>query len=238
MKKAIIVGATSGIGKVLAERLVADNYLVGITGRRIVLLNEMANEFPDKYFIKSFDVSDTENVARHLNELVIELNGLDLLVISAGTGDVNETLDFAIEQQMINTNVSGFTCVADWAYRYFEKQQSGHLAAISSIAGLRGSRLAPAYSASKSFMINYLEGLRQKSNKDKSGVIITDIRPGFVNTEMAKSHVKFWVAPVEKAATQIYSAIKKKRKVVYVTRRWKMIAWLLKAIPGRVYTRL
>jgi short-subunit dehydrogenase len=238
MKKAIIVGATSGIGKALAAQLIINNYQVGITGRRSDLLNNIAREFPDKYFIRSFDVSDVKNVARHLNELVSELGGLDLLVISAGTGDENEALQFDIEKQAIDTNVTGFTCVIDWAYNYFQTQRSGHITAISSIAGLRGSRQAPAYSASKSFQIKYLEGLRQLSSKRKSGIIITDIRPGFVKTNMAKSPTKFWVAPVEKAASQIFKVIEKKRKVGYITKRWALIAWILKGMPAFLYQRL
>ena len=238
MKKAIVVGATSGIGMAIAEKLIADQYSVGITGRRENILKEMAASFPARYIIQSFDVSDTEHLQKNLEELVSKLKGLDLFIISAGTGDVNETLDFDLEKQMIDINVSGFTCMADWAYRYFEKQGSGQLVAISSVAGLRGSRQAPAYSATKSFQINYLEGLRQKAKKEKSGITVTDIRPGFVDTKMAKSPFKFWVAPVDKAADQIYRAIKNKRQIVYVTRRWRIIAWIVKIIPGFIYSRL
>ena len=236
MKKAIVVGATSGIGRALAEKLVADQYAVGITGRSDRILNEMASS--GRYVIRSFDVSETENIQTHLDELAGKLKGLDLFIISAGTGDINETLDFDLEKQMIDTNVSGFTCLADWAYRYFEKQGSGHLVAITSVAGLRGSRQAPAYSATKSYQINYMEGLCQKAKKEKSGITVTDIRPGFVDTKMAKSPVKFWVAPVDKAADQMYRAIKNKRRIVYVTRRWRIIAWIVKTIPGFIYSRL
>jgi short-subunit dehydrogenase len=238
MKKAIVVGATSGIGLAIAQLLTADQYLVGITGRRKDVLEELSTAFPGQYHTKSFDVTDTENIERHLNEIAGKLNGLDLLIICAGTGDINDSLDFKLEKQIIDTNVTGFTSIADWAYRYFKKQGSGHLAAISSVAGLRGSRQAPAYSASKSYQINYLEGLRQKSNKEKSGITVTDIRPGFVDTKMAKSPVKFWVAPVNKAAEEIYSAIKNKRKIAYITRRWRIIAWIVKLMPGNLYTRL
>lgn len=234
MKKTIVVGATSGIGLALARKLAADNHQVGITGRRKNILDELSITF----LTQCFDVAVTENIEMHLNELTGKLQGLDLLIISAGTGDINESLDFELEKQMIDTNVSGFTRIADWAYRYFEKQGSGQLVAISSVAGLRGSRQAPAYSATKSYQINYMEGLRQKSNKGTSGITITDIRPGFVDTKMAKSPVKFWVSSVDKAADQIYGAIKNKRHVVYISRRWRIIAWIVKWIPGFLYARL
>jgi short-subunit dehydrogenase len=238
MKKAIIVGATSGIGKGLAKLLTDNDYQVGITGRRTNLLTELKNENPDRYVIKAFDITDTNNISQQLEELVNELGGLDLLIISSGTGNLNDNLDFEIEKQTIDTNVSGFTAIADWTFNYFEKQTFGHLVAISSIAGIRGSRQSPAYNATKAFQINYLEGLRQKSNKLKTEIVVTDIRPGFVDTDMAKGEGQFWVASVDKASRQIFNAIKNKRKIVYITRRWRLIASLLKLLPGQIYDRM
>ncbi|MFN5183066.1 MAG: SDR family NAD(P)-dependent oxidoreductase [Bacteroidota bacterium] len=235
MKKAIIIGATSGIGKELAKLLVENNYKVGVTGRRFEILKELKNENPSSYFPKIIDVTDTKISVEKLEELTTELGGLDLLIISSGTGDLNVKLDFEIEKRAIETNVTGFTCVADWAFNYFEKQNSGHLVAISSVGGLRGSRGGPAYSASKAYQINYLEGLRQKAFKMNSQIFVTDIRPGFVDTAMAKGEGLFWVSSAEKASKQIFNAIKKKRKIVYVTKRWKLIAIILKYIPRQIY---
>ena len=160
------------------------------------------------------------------------------MVISSGTGDFNEALDFSIEKRTIDTNVSGFTSITDWAINYFVKQKFGHLVAISSIAGLRGNWLAPAYSASKAYQINYLEGIGQKVYITNLPIYITDIRPGFVNTEMAKGDHLFWVAPVEKAAKQIWNAINKKRKIVYVTKRWLLLAVLFKLAPNWLINRM
>ena len=238
MKRAIVVGATSGIGKALSKLLVANGYLVGITGRRTELLEEIKAEFPDKIFINTFDTTNTLDIENHLNELTNDLGGLELLVISSGTGDFNEALDFSIEKRTIDTNVSGFTSITDWAINYFEKQKFGHLVAISSIAGLRGNWLAPAYSASKAYQINYLEGIGQKVYKTNLPIYITDIRPGFVNTEMAKGDHLFWVATVEKAAIQIWNAINKKRKIVYVTKRWLLLAVLFKLAPNWLINRM
>ena len=238
MKKAIIVGATSGIGKGLAKLLTNNDYKVGITGRRTNLLTELKNKSPDFYVIKSFDITDTNIISQQLEELVNELGGLDLLIISSGTGNINDNLDFEIEKQTINTNVSGFTAIADWTFNYFEKQTFGHLVAISSIAGLRGSRQSPAYNATKAYQINYLEGLRQKANKLKTEIIVTDIRPGFVDTDMAKGEGQFWVASVDKATRQILTAIKNKRKIVYITRRWRLISFILNILPNWIYIRM
>jgi short-subunit dehydrogenase len=113
MKKAIIIGATSGIGEGLAKILTDNKYKVGITGRRTELLETLKSQKPQDYFISSFDVSDTEIIDEKLSALVSELGGLDLLVLCSGTGDLNEILDFSIEKRTIDTNVFGFTCVAD-----------------------------------------------------------------------------------------------------------------------------
>jgi len=238
MNKAIIIGATSGIGKGLAEKLADNNFNVGITGRRTELLNELKLQKPNSFVDSSFDITDTKNIVKKLDKLVVELGGLDLLIISSGTGDLNEKLDFEIEKRTVETNVIGFTCVANWAFNYFESQKSGHLVAISSVGGLRGNRQAPAYNATKAYQINYLEGLRQKATKLKYPIFVTDIRPGFIDTAMAKGEGQFWVATVDKATRQIFDAIKNKKKIAYITKRWRIIGSILKRIPRQIYDRM
>lgn len=238
MKRAIIIGATSGIGKGLAKMLADNNYVVGITGRRTKLLEELKSEKPNSYFIKSFDITDIKKTTEKLEELKTEIGGLDLLILSSGTGDLNDKLDFEIEKKTIDTNVLGFTCITDWAFKLFEKQKFGHLVAISSVGGLRGSRQAPAYNATKSYQMNYLEALRQKANNLKEPIFVTDIRPGFVDTDMAKGEGQFWVASVDKATRQVFKAITKKKKIAYVTKRWRLIGIILKRIPRQIYDRM
>ena len=238
MKKAIVIGGTSGIGREVGKLLTENGYLVGILGRRTELLTEIEKENQKLYRIKNFDITEIEKIETKLTELTKEIGGIDLLILSSGMGDINENLNFAVEKRTIETNVLGFTCVSDWAFNYFEKQKFGHLVAISSIAGIRGSRQATAYNATKAYQINYLEGLRQKAKKLKMKIFITDIRPGFVNTEMAKGEGLFWVSPVEKASKQIYNAILNKKKIVYVTKRWRIIANILKRIPTFIYDKM
>jgi len=238
MNKAIVIGATSGIGKELARLLVKNGFYVGITGRRENLLDELKSENPDMFFTCAFDLTKTETISQNLDNLVRILGGTDLVIISSGTGDINRDLEFKTEKSTIDVNVTGFTAAAVWAFNYFIRQKQGHLVAITSIAGLRGNREAPSYNATKSYQINYLEGLRQKGQKTGLPIYITDIRPGFVNTNMAKGDGLFWVASPEKAALRIFSAIKSKKSVQYVTRRWGLIAGLLKVIPRSLFRRL
>ena len=237
MNKAIIIGATSGIGKELAKILVQNGYIVGITGRRKSELEKLQDSEPENYVISSFDCT-AENNSEKLTDLAHKIGGLDLLVLSSGIGDLNEKLDFDIENKTNLLNVSAFTEIVDWTFNYFEKQGKGHLVGISSIAGIRGSRIAPAYNASKAYQINYLEGLKQKASKTKKPIYVTDIRPGFVNTDMAKGEGQFWVASKEKAAQQIFGIIKRKKGIGYVTKRWWIIAKLLRLIPNGVYKKM
>jgi len=238
MKKAIVVGASSGIGHQLATLLAANGYKVGITGRRDQLLLNLQSTNPEQFIVSVFDATDIANIPQHLNQLSEELGGLDLLVLSSGTGKVNEALDAKIEQDTNALNVAGFTEIADWAFNYFQKQAFGHFAAITSIAGIRGSRQAPSYFASKAYQISYLEGLRQKAKHTKLPIYITDIRPGFVDTAMAAGENLFWVATVEKAASQIYKAVEHKWDVVYVTKRWRLIGFLFWILPKFIHKRL
>jgi short-subunit dehydrogenase len=238
MEKAIIIGATSGIGKGLAKILTDHNYKVGITGRRTELLEKLKSENLNAYFTKTFDITDTKVIVENLEALTTELGGLDLLIISSGTGDLNDKLDYEIEKRTIDTNVTGFTCVANWAFNHFERQKSGHLVAISSVGGLRGSRIAPAYNATKAYQINYLEGLRQKAKNLNEQIFVTDIRPGFVDTDMAKGEGQFWVASVDKATQQIFEAINTRKKIAYITKRWQIIGAILKRMPRQIYDRM
>jgi len=234
MKKLIIVGATSGMGRELARLYAQSGAWVGATGRRQQLLDSLQQEFPNQIHTACFDVTGNENVTR-LESLVATLNGMDLLIICAGIGTVSKDLDWRIDKTTMDTNVNGFTEIVNWAYNYFLQKGGGQIANISSIASWRGNSWAPAYSASKAYQSVYFEGLHMKSMKTKAGIAITDVQPGFVNTKMGQGNKRFWVASVEKAAKQIYQSIEARKFRVYVTRRWRLIAWVMKWVPGLIY---
>lgn len=238
MKKAIVIGASSGIGRELARQLDAAHYSIAIVARRIDLLDELQNELPNCTHVKQLDVTDTTASAEVMADLIQEMGGVDLIVFAAGTGELNECLDWTLERATIATNVVGFSAVANMALRHFIEKRAGHFVAISSIAAIRGGRTSPAYNASKAFISNYLEGLRQKVAHLKLPITITDIKPGFIDTAMAKGEGLFWVASTEKAASQIYRAIRKRKSQLYVSKRWRLIAWLLRIMPSALYNRL
>lgn len=237
-KRVVIIGATSGIGKCLAELYAKESEKIVVVGRREKLLQELAVSVPDKYIVKICDITNQDSTQKILDEVYTELGGIDLMIISSGTGELNPDLNFAIEEPTLKTNVLGWTHIVDWTINQFEKQGFGHLASISSVGGLRGSGIAPAYNATKAFQINYLEGLRQKATKSGKKIFITDIRPGFVDTAMAKGEGLFWIAPVEKAGRQIVKAIEQRRDIVYITHRWRLVAFILKRIPTFIYKKM
>ncbi len=237
-KKAIVVGATSGIGRALAQLLVKQGYTVGITGRRIHLLKELEASNPLYYRVKQFDVDDYNSVNSNLNELCDLLGGVDLFILSSGTGWRNLELKLEFETDTVKTNVLGYTAVINWAYKYFETKGSGSMAAISSIAGIRGLSVSPSYSASKAYQMTYLEALRQKAKTSGNLTSITDIRAGFVDTAMGNGAGSFWITSPEKAANQILKAVRRKKSIVYITKRWFYIGWVLRIIPNFIFDRI
>lgn len=236
MKKAIVIGGTTGIGKALANTLVCNNYKVVITGIEKNIIKELEQKNNPLLTAKYLDCIN-DSSSNKITELVNGLGGLDLLVFSAGIGHLNKNLGFKVENNANKLNVLAFTEIADWSYRFFEKQGYGHFTAISSLAGLFGYHKAPAYHAAKSYQINYLEGLRQKAFRSKIPIYITDIRPGFVATQMTQGKKLFWVVTKEKAATQIFNYIRKRSTIGYVSKRWSLIAFILKLLPNWIRKR-
>lgn len=236
-RRAIIVGASSGIGRALAQVLSNAGYELGLTARRMELLQELRSSLPQPAVVRFMDLKDSDASVHELKDLIAKMGGVDLIVLNSGINRPNEELALAPEMETVDVNVCGFTALACASVEFFKKQGSGHLVGISSLAGLRGSPKCPAYSAGKAYVSNYLEALR--FSLTGTGIAVTDIRPGFVDTAMiAGRKSAFWVASPERAAEQIYSAIQRRRAVAYVTRRWFLIACLYRWIPGWLFTRL
>ena len=234
----LIIGATSGIGRALFEKYVSDGNHLGIVGRRANLLEELQLQHPDNTFAYAADITKQDEVEQAIHTLCEKLGNIDIAIVCSGIGDINPSLVYALEHPTIETNVKGWTFVIDKLYHIFEKQGYGHLVAITSIGGLRGEPMAPAYSATKAYQINYMEALRKKAFKSGEHVTVTDIRPGLVDTAMAKGEGLFWVMPVDKVAHQIYAAIRHKKSKAYVTKRWHVLGIINKNLPFFLYRSL
>ena len=232
-KNAIVFGATSGIGAALAKLLVDDGYRVAITGRREDKLKKIKESNPNKYIIKKNDVRQLEESEKVFFDLVKELGQVDLIIYSSGIAEPNYNLEWEKELPTLEVNVIGAVKIYGLAYNLFHKQGYGHLVGISSVAGLRGNRHVPAYFASKAFQNNYLESLWMKAKRSKAKIYVTDIAPGFIDTKMALGDT-FGMASLEKATQQIYSAIKRKKKKAYITKRWRIIACIMRVLPASI----
>jgi len=235
----LIFGATSGIGRAVAKQYAAQGNKLAITGRRQEKLDEIKAENPQAYFTIQHDIRETESIDAVIEKVHQTLEKIDIIIVNAGIGKFNKELDWQICESVIKTNVFGISAALTASYRYFYKQKSGHLVNVSSVAMHMGNGLNPTYNASKAYQANFVEGLWIKAAKSKKTHIkVTDIRPGFVDTKIIEGSPTFWVADVDVAARQIIKAIKRKKKVAYITKSWALIAWLLKRLPAFILKKL
>lgn len=237
MPKAIVIGASSGIGAALSRILSAHGYEMGLVARRTDLLQDLQRQLVTPAIIKQIDVTQTSEGITALNALLEEMGTVDLIVVNAGVCFNNRNLEWDPEHTTIDVNVMGFAAMAFTAFQYFMRKGEGHLVGISSVSSLRGDAASPAYGASKAFVSNYLEALRFRALKENKNICVTDIRPGWVDTVMANGEQTFWLASIDKAAKQIYQAISRKKKLAYITKRWRLFAWLVKALPDWAYVK-
>lgn len=238
-KKIIIIGATSGIGEELVRQCVEKEYHVGGTGRRVERLENLKRELGNYFYFTRMDVTDHDVSKRQLHQLIDELGGMDIIVLNAGISNYPASSITAMEQKVVDVNVSGFVQLFGEAFQYFRKQGYGQIVGVSSIASLFGSSRSAPYSSSKAFISTYMQAYRQRCNKIDADITITDIKPGFVKSEMTEGKKGlFWVGETNKAVKQMLKDIEKKKSQSYVTRRWRFIAWLLKLTPNWVLDRI
>ena len=195
-------------------------------GRRYDVLNEMAMADPDTTLTFPCDIADHHTFNSAFSCMIDKLTNIDLVILCAGIGELNPDLDIETELYTLKVNVEGWTNCVDKAYNQFKKQGFGHLVTVTSVGGLQPTPIAPSYSASKAFQINYTKSL-QKVSKDND-IIITEIRPGLIDTRMAKGDGLFWVMSPDRVAASIVKAIEKKRKKSIIDCRWRLINFFLK----------
>lgn len=230
MKRIIIVGATSGIGKEVAMIYLKTDCHIGIAGRRTDALKEFQAIAPDKIEIQSIDVTQ-EDAADNLLKLIEKTGGMDLFLLSSGIGNQNIELKPDIEVRTAQTNVVGFTRMVDTAFNYFKQHGGGHLSVISSIAGTKGLGSAPAYSATKRFQNTYIDALAQLSHMEKLNIRFTDIRPGFVSTDLLKDGNYPLLMKADKVAKHIVHALDRKKRVAVIDYRYSILVFFWRMIP-------
>jgi short-subunit dehydrogenase len=179
-----------------------------------------------------------EDATALFETFVDKLGGVDLVIISSGTGHLNPGLDTGPDVDTVSVNVIGFMKLAQAAMRHFLKRGGGQLVGITSVAALMGNRDGAVYAASKAFQSVYLDGLRDLATKSGYPITVTEVQPGFVSTAMMKTDRPLspfvrWliVASPEKAAHQIARAIRRRSKHAYITRRYALAAFLARILP-------
>ena len=226
------------MGMEVARLLLADGYALGVAARREERLLALKNEAPDRVEVQAIDVTH-DDATTLLRELIDRLGGMDMFFYASGIGKQNRMLDEEIELNTVNTNGMGFTRMIGEAYRYFAEQGKGHIAAITSIAGTKGLGPAPSYSATKVMQNVYLQALEQQANARGLDIRFTDIRPGFVDTDLLKGdfHYPMMLKP-EKVARQIVMALQKQRHIQVIDWKYSILTALWRRIPRILWRHL
>ena len=238
MKQAIVLGASSGMGQKVSRMLLDEGWRVGVAARRIDVLNELAEAFPDRVEAMQIDVT-ADDAPQRLLELINRMGGVDLYFHASGIGKQNMLLDEEVERQTVMTNAVGFTRLVDTVYQYMADHQGGHIAVISSIAGTKGLGAAPSYSATKAFQNTYIQALEQQANMRKLPIRFTDIRPGFVDTPLLGDGKKYpMLMDADKVVKEILQAIRQQKHVRIIDWRYRLLVPLWRMIPNWLWRKL
>lgn len=225
------------MGREVARLLMDDGWKIGIMARREAELLRLKELKPDMVEVEACDVT-REDAPRHLLELIQRLGGVDLYFHASGIGKQNETLQSDIEINTVTTNVLGFTRMIDTIFNYMGNHGGGQIAAISSIAGVKGLGPAPSYSASKAFQNTYLQALEQQANKRRLGIRITDIRPGFVATPLIEGSHYPMQLDAKRVARAIVKAIYRRRHIWVIDWRYRVMVFFWRLVPNCIWRRL
>lgn len=238
MKRVVIIGASSGIGLEVAHLFLAQGCSLGVAARREDRLEALKQEAPERVVTATIDVTADDATTR-LRGLIDKLGGMDLFFYASGIGKQNRELTPDIELNTVNTNGMGFTRMIGEAYRYFAEHGGGHIAAITSIAGTKGLGPAPSYSATKALQNVYLQALEQQANARKLNIRFTDIRPGFVNTDLLSGdfHYPLMLDP-KNVARHIVSAVNHRRHIAVIDWKYCIITALWRRLPRALWRRL
>ena len=238
MKRAIVIGASSGIGFEMSRLLIGKGWTVAVAARRSERLEPLRLLAPERVIPIALDVNQ-DAAPEQLHELITRLGGIELYIHTAGIGRQNRLLDADIENRTAETNVGGFTRMVGEAFRYMAEHGGGHIAVISSIAGTKGLGPAPAYSATKAFQATYIQSLEQLANSRKLPINFTDIRPGFADTELLSGDNNYpMMMTAEYVARKAVRAIERRKHVAIIDWRYRLLTAGWRCLPNWIWRRL
>lgn len=239
MKKIIIIGASSGLGMRIATDFARLGWRVGIAARREDRLKTVKDLYPDRVEYMGIDVSAPDAVEKFY-KLIELIDGMDMLLYAAGCGWYNPELDLADDRRTVEVNVLGFTAILNAAYRYYKDTANvtpGRICAITSVAGTKGLGISAAYSASKRYQWTYMQALDQLAHQQHVNIKLTDIRPGFIRTDLLKKTPQ--PLPLEMsidyAAPRIEQAMLTGRRIATIDSRWAVVTALWRLVPDFVW---
>ncbi|MBV6449432.1 MAG: putative oxidoreductase [Anaerolineales bacterium] len=243
-KRAVIVGASSGIGAELARKLADEGYRLMLLARRdgnlkalCDRINSEVGEMRAQYVVHN--VADYQRIPQIFNQVVDFLGGLDLIVYNSGVliPVGAQEYDFSKDLETMQINILGAMAWLNPAADYFQKQGAGQIVGISSVGGERGRTGAPAYNTSKAALNAYLESLRNRLSR--RGVNVLTVKPGFISTDMIQNaKTSFWVAPVNAAVADIWKGIRDRKQDAYTPARWRIVGWVMRNAPSFLMRRL
>lgn len=241
MKHVLLVGATDGIGRALAQEYLTRRWRVAIVGRDPRKLERVVAELRRGTSDAELagvvcDVTDVERVRPAFNEALRALGQLDLLVYCAGAMDGGETPDVRgrTARAMLEVNAAAAAHFLELGADYLVDAKRGQLAAIGSVAGDRGRKGNPVYCASKAALDAYLEGLRHRLHG--TGVTVSTVKPGWVNTRMLEEDPPGAIEPAV-AARKIADGLEREREVFYVPGWWRAVGYVLRWMPRSLFKR-
>lgn len=244
LPKAVVVGASSGIGAAVARKLAQEGYMVALLARRQEQLDEMAEEInylvgETRAVFYEHDVTDYAHVTAMFQSVLQELQTIDVLVYNAGVQPAVGIAEYdaSKDHAMIDVNLKGAISWLAEAAVLFERMGRGHLVGISSVAGDRGRVANPGYNASKAGLSAYLEGLRNRLSR--KGVHVLTVKPGYVDTDLLPPNAgPFKAVPPEKVADDVFRAIKRRKQVIYTPWWWRAILLVVQHIPSLLFRRM
>ena len=229
------------MGMRIATDFARAGWRVGVAARRLDRLETIKELYPDRVACSAIDVTAQDAVEK-FEDLIEMIDGMDILLYAAGCGWSNPDLDEAKDMATIDVNINGFTRIVNAAYRYFKATANvsrGRIAVITSIAGVKGLGVSAAYSATKRYQWTYLQALDQLAHMQHVNVSITDIRPGFVDTDLLDKKRSYpMLMSVDYVAPRIERAIMKRRRVAVIDSRWLIVSGLWRAIPNSLWPHL
>lgn len=240
----LILGATSMIARETAAALADAGYDLILAGRSSEEVERVASDVTIRHGVRAsverFDALDTGDHRRFAEAVLRTAEGaLAGVVIAFGVlGDSERAeTDFEHAGEIIGANYVGAVSVLTHLVPYFEREGSGFIVGISSVAGDRGRQSNYTYGSAKGGFSLYLQGLRNRLHR--SGVQVLTVKPGFVDTRMTYGAVKAGMAADPAVvARAIIRGITKKKSVIYVPGIWRLIMLVVRHIPESIFKRL